>query len=122
VSGSDDEDEGVVADEGDEQEDEDSNQDSGLFKDKRNSWNENKRLKISKISKNLKWRKMHFFLYISNKQSSLTEKNGYERKEKYGWLDSKCWEPLCLKKLGTSVESPNRCKCRVVLTPVGATG
>ena len=36
VSGSDDQDEGVVADEGDEQEDEDSNQDSGLAKDE---WN-----------------------------------------------------------------------------------
>ena len=47
VSGSDDEDEGVVADEGDEQEDEDSHQDSGLAKDEWNTWQE----RISKINK-----------------------------------------------------------------------
>jgi hypothetical protein len=37
MSGSNDEDERVIADEGDEQEDDDSEQDSGLAKDKRNT-------------------------------------------------------------------------------------
>ncbi len=40
MSGSNDEDERVIADEGDEQEDNDSEQDSGLAKDKRYSWEE----------------------------------------------------------------------------------